>query len=188
MGTILNETTEPKNGELGLRYMFSLVPSTLENGGAEETKFAEHMSESCVRGVHSTLVEIRRRVAIGEIDATRKDADDDRFNQIVGHITTPTNAATLKKRVVFTKTYLAFRLRMLLRQKKYQAPEHWIHTYIFFSNLRTAVTLLFSTSVMKPHALPIRKHHPGSIISQCRSIPRRKLRSGNSGSRMRALK
>ncbi|MEC8461996.1 MAG: AtaL-like protein, partial [Pseudomonadota bacterium] len=72
MGTILNETTEPKNGELGLRYMFSLVPSTLENGGAEEAKFAKHISESCVRGVHSTLVEIRRRVAIGEIDAPQK--------------------------------------------------------------------------------------------------------------------
>ena len=72
MDTILNETTEPKNGELGLRYMFSLVPSTLENGGAEEAKFAKHMSESCVRGVHSTLVEIRRRVAIGEIDAPQK--------------------------------------------------------------------------------------------------------------------
>lgn len=72
MGTILNETTELENGELGLRYPFSLGHSTLENGGAEETKFAKHMSESCVRGVHSTLVEIRRRVAIGEIDAPQK--------------------------------------------------------------------------------------------------------------------
>ena len=72
MGTVLNEIIELKNGELGLRYTFSLVPSTHENGGAEETKFAKHMSESCVRGVHSTLVEIRRRVAIGEIDAPQK--------------------------------------------------------------------------------------------------------------------
>ena len=72
MGAILNDITELKNGELGLRYMFSLVPSTLENGGAEETKFAKHMSESCMRSVHSTLGEIRRRVAIGEIDAPQK--------------------------------------------------------------------------------------------------------------------
>ena len=69
MGTIPNEITKLKNGELGLRYTFSLDPLTVEDGGAEETKFAEHMSESCFRGVHSTLVEIRRRVAIGEIDA-----------------------------------------------------------------------------------------------------------------------
>ena len=72
MGTFLNEITELKNGEIGLRYTFSLDPLTLENGGAEEAKFAEHMSESCVRGVHSTLVEIRRRAAIGEIDAPQK--------------------------------------------------------------------------------------------------------------------
>lgn len=79
MGTILNEITELKNGELGLRYTFSLDPLILENGSTEETKFAKHMSESCVRGVHSTLVKIRRRIAIGEIDAPQKRTlDDDR--------------------------------------------------------------------------------------------------------------
>ena len=79
MGAILNEITELKNGELGPRYTFSLDPSNLENGDVEETKFAERMPERCFRGVHSTLVEIRRRVAIDEIDAPQKRTlDDDR--------------------------------------------------------------------------------------------------------------
>ena len=72
MGTILNKITELKKGEIGLKYTFSLDLLTLENSCVEETKFAEHMSESCFRGVHSTLVEIRRRVAISEIDALQK--------------------------------------------------------------------------------------------------------------------
>ena len=79
IGAILNEITERKNGELGPRYTFSLDPLNLKNGDVEETKFAERMPESCFRGVHSTLVEVRRRVAIDEIDALQKRTlDDDR--------------------------------------------------------------------------------------------------------------
>lgn len=69
MGTILNEIVELDNGEMGLRFTFSLDVDGLEPGSAEETAFAERMSQSYFQGVGSTLAEIRRQVRAGELDA-----------------------------------------------------------------------------------------------------------------------
>lgn len=69
MGTIMNEIVELDDGEMGLRFTFSLDVDGLEDGSAEEAAFAERMSESYFQGVDSTLAEIRRRVTAGELDA-----------------------------------------------------------------------------------------------------------------------
>lgn len=69
MGTILNEILELDDGELGLRFTFSLDVEGLDNGSDEEAAFAERMSQSYFRGVGSTLAEIRRQVRDGELDA-----------------------------------------------------------------------------------------------------------------------
>lgn len=67
MGSVLNEIVELENGELGLRFTFVLDVEGLEDGSAEEADFAERMSQSYFQGVASTLAEIRRRVAAGEL-------------------------------------------------------------------------------------------------------------------------
>lgn len=69
MGTILNEILELEDGGLGLRFTFTLDVDGLAHGSAEETKFAERMSESYFQGVGTTLGEIRRQVRDGELDA-----------------------------------------------------------------------------------------------------------------------
>ena len=69
MGTIMNEIVELDDGEMGLRFTFTLDVDGLEDGSAEEAAFAERMSESYFQGVDSTLAEIRRRVTAGELDA-----------------------------------------------------------------------------------------------------------------------
>lgn len=69
MGTILNEIVELDDGEMGLRFTFSLEVDGLDHGSAEEAEFAERMSQSYFQGVGSTLAEIRRQVREGELDA-----------------------------------------------------------------------------------------------------------------------
>jgi hypothetical protein len=69
MGTILNEILELEDGEMGLRFTFSLDVAGLVHGSAEEAEFAERMSQSYFQGVGTTLAEIRRQVRDGELDA-----------------------------------------------------------------------------------------------------------------------
>ncbi|MGB0629725.1 MAG: SRPBCC family protein [Alphaproteobacteria bacterium] len=69
MGTVMNEIVQMDDGEMGLRFTFSLDVDGLEDGSPEEAEFAERMSKSYFQGVESTLAEIRRRVAAGELDA-----------------------------------------------------------------------------------------------------------------------
>ena len=69
MGTITNEIVELKDGEIGLRFTFSLDIEGLEEGSLEEKDFVDLMFDSYSEGVHSTLNEIRRRVATGKLSA-----------------------------------------------------------------------------------------------------------------------
>ncbi len=69
MGTITNEIVELKDGEIGLRFTFSLDVEGLEEGSLEEKDFVDLMFDSYSEGVHSTLNEIRRRVATGKLSA-----------------------------------------------------------------------------------------------------------------------
>lgn len=68
MGTILNEIVEMDDGEMGLRFSFTLDVDGLADGSAEEAEFAERMSQSYFQGVGTTLAEIRRQVGAGELD------------------------------------------------------------------------------------------------------------------------
>ena len=69
MGTILNEIIEMDDGEMGLRFTFTLDVDGLADGSPEESEFAERMSQSYFQGVGTTLAEIRRQVRAGELDA-----------------------------------------------------------------------------------------------------------------------
>ena len=69
MGTVTNEIVELKDGEIGLRFIFSLDVEGLEEGSLEEKDFVDLMFDSYSEGVHSTLNEIRRRVATGKLSA-----------------------------------------------------------------------------------------------------------------------
>tara|TARA_Y100001936_G_scaffold249050_1_gene298342 strand:- start:527 stop:916 length:390 start_codon:yes stop_codon:yes gene_type:complete len=69
METVMNEVVETNDGEMGLRFTFSLEVEGLEDGSAEEAEFADRMSKSYFQGVESTLAEIRRRVTAGELNA-----------------------------------------------------------------------------------------------------------------------
>ena len=69
MGSVVNEIVELDDGALGLRFTFSLDVDGLEEGSPEEAAFAERMSQSYFQGVGTTLAEIRRQVAAGELAA-----------------------------------------------------------------------------------------------------------------------
>jgi hypothetical protein len=68
MGTILNEIVTLDDGDMGLRFTFTLDVDGLVDGSREETEFAERMSRSYFKGVGSTLAEIRRQVESGEMN------------------------------------------------------------------------------------------------------------------------
>lgn len=68
MGTILNEIVTLDDGDMGLRFTFTLDVDGLVDGSREETEFAERMSRSYFQGVGSTLAEIRRQVESGEMN------------------------------------------------------------------------------------------------------------------------
>lgn len=69
MGTVMNEIVETNDGEMGLRFTFSLDVEGLEDGSVEEAEFADRMSKSYFQGIESTLAELRRRVTAGELNA-----------------------------------------------------------------------------------------------------------------------
>ena len=68
MGTILNEIVTLDDGDMGLRFTFTLDVDGLVDGSREETEFAERMSRSYFQGVGSTLAEIRRQLESGEMN------------------------------------------------------------------------------------------------------------------------
>lgn len=67
MGTILNEIVTLDDGDMGLRFTFSLEVAGLAHGSNAEAAFADRMSQSYFQGVSSTLAEIRRQVVAGEL-------------------------------------------------------------------------------------------------------------------------
>lgn len=72
MGTILNEIVTLDDGDMGLRFTFTLDVDGLVDGSREETEFAERMSRSYFQGVGSTLAEIRRQVESGEMNTPQE--------------------------------------------------------------------------------------------------------------------
>lgn len=72
MGTILNEIVTLDDGDMGLRFTFTLDVDGLVDGSREETEFAERMSRSYFQGVGSTLAEIRRQVESGKMNTPQE--------------------------------------------------------------------------------------------------------------------
>jgi hypothetical protein len=65
LGVIANEIEEDADGELSLRFTFSLVLKGVEPGSADEQRYAEGMSGDYLKAVAATLSAMRR-VAVGE--------------------------------------------------------------------------------------------------------------------------
>ena len=62
MGTIINEILEDENGDLALRFAFTLEREGLRDGSPEEKEFADTMATGYLVAVQATVDEIRRRV------------------------------------------------------------------------------------------------------------------------------
>lgn len=67
MGTILNEIVEEADGELGLKFTFSLEMEGVAPGSEAERDIAGRMADSYLDAVNTTLAEIRRLVGSGEM-------------------------------------------------------------------------------------------------------------------------
>lgn len=68
MGTIVNEILEDKNGELLLRFGFTLEREGMPHGSAAEKEFADTMAKGYLIAVQATIDEIRGRVRAGALD------------------------------------------------------------------------------------------------------------------------
>ena len=69
MGAILNEIIEDEDGELHLRFAFTLARDDLPDGSAEEQAFADTMARGYLVAVRATIDEIRRLVGAGALAA-----------------------------------------------------------------------------------------------------------------------
>ena len=69
MGTIVNEILEDEDGELLLRFAFTLEREDLPHGSTEERDFADGMAKGYLVAVQATVDEIRKRVKEGAIAA-----------------------------------------------------------------------------------------------------------------------
>lgn len=69
MGTIVNEILEDENGDLSLRFAFTLEREGMPDGSAEEKEFADTMAKGYLVAVQATVDEIRRRVRQGALAA-----------------------------------------------------------------------------------------------------------------------
>jgi hypothetical protein len=67
-GTILNEILD-KDGELTLRFTFTLAREDMEDGSEEEKTYAASMEDTYLKAVQSTIDTIRRLQADGELPA-----------------------------------------------------------------------------------------------------------------------
>ena len=69
MGTIVNEILEGEDGELHLRFAFTLEREGIAHGSPEEQEFADTMARGYLIAVQATVDEIRKRVVEGVIAA-----------------------------------------------------------------------------------------------------------------------
>jgi len=60
LGTILNEIVEDADGDLGLRFTFTLSITGVADGSAEEKDFAGSMEEGYLMAVRATLKAMRK--------------------------------------------------------------------------------------------------------------------------------
>ncbi len=60
LGTILNEIVEDKDGDLALRFTFTLSIEGVTDGSAEEKDFAGSMEEGYLMAVRATLKAMRK--------------------------------------------------------------------------------------------------------------------------------
>lgn len=67
MGTIINEILDDENGDLSLRFAFTLEREGMADGSAEEKEFADTMASGYLIAVQATVDEIRRRVREGAV-------------------------------------------------------------------------------------------------------------------------
>ena len=67
-GTILNEILD-EDGELALRFTFTLSREDMEDGSAAEKAYADSMEETYLKAVRSTIDTIRRLLAEGQLAA-----------------------------------------------------------------------------------------------------------------------
>ncbi len=68
-GTILNEILEDADGDLSLKFSFTLSREDMEDGSAEEAAYAAGMEGSYLKAVQATLDTIRRLVSEGALEA-----------------------------------------------------------------------------------------------------------------------
>ncbi len=68
-GTILNEILEDGDGNLSLKFSFTLSREDMEDGSAEEAAYAASMEGTYLKAVQSTLDTIRRLVSDGVLGA-----------------------------------------------------------------------------------------------------------------------
>jgi len=66
-GTILNEVLD--EGELQLRFTFTLSRKDMEDGSAEEQAYAASMEDTYLKAVQSTVDTIRRLISEGKLAA-----------------------------------------------------------------------------------------------------------------------
>jgi len=66
-GTILNEVLD--EGELQLRFTFTLSREDMEDGSAEEQAYAASMEDTYLKAVQSTVDTIRRLISEGKLAA-----------------------------------------------------------------------------------------------------------------------
>jgi hypothetical protein len=60
LGTILNEIVEDADGELALKFTFTLAVEGIETGSVEEQKFADQMEHGYLMAVAATLQAMRK--------------------------------------------------------------------------------------------------------------------------------
>ena len=60
LGTILNEIVEDDDGDLALRFTFTLSIAGVADGSAEEKDFAGSMEEGYLMAVRATLKAMRK--------------------------------------------------------------------------------------------------------------------------------
>jgi Domain of unknown function (DUF1857) len=60
LGTILNEITEDTDGDLALKFTFSLTIENVAAGSAEEQDFAAQMEDGYLMAVRATLTAMRK--------------------------------------------------------------------------------------------------------------------------------
>jgi Acetylaranotin biosynthesis cluster protein L len=69
LGTILNEIVEDDDGELALRFTFTLTVDGIAPGSTEEQDFASQMEQGYLMAVAATLKAMRKLVADNALSA-----------------------------------------------------------------------------------------------------------------------